>query len=66
MSEQLFKEIYQFLFVVSTTYLTCVVLLFLHRFIRRVKYKANTTMVFNVIDKILLLASLGIIIAYLI
>ena len=66
MNEFLFKEIYQFLFVVSATYFSCVALLFVYRFIRNVRYDVNTRMEFNILDKILLLIAFGIIISYLV
>lgn len=66
MNEFIVKELYQLLFVVSTIYFACIVLLFIYRFIRSVAYQVNTTMKFTIVDKILLLASLGIIITYLI
>lgn len=66
MTEFLINEFYQFLFVTSATYFLCVVLLFIFRFIRAVVYDVKTTMSFSVIEKILLLASVGIIITYLV
>lgn len=65
MNEFIIKELYQLLFVMSTIYFSCIVLILTYRFIRRVMYQVNTTMTFNVIDKILLLIALGIIITYL-
>lgn len=66
MNEILFNEIYQFLFVVSTIYFSCIVLLFVYRFIRSVFYNINTTMQFEWYDKLLILISLSISISYLI
>lgn len=66
MNETLFKEIYQLLFVMSTIYFSCIVLLFSFRFYRNVVNDVNTTMKFNLVDKILILLSLSVIIAYLI
>ena len=66
MNEFLLKEIYQFLFVVSAIYFVCVVLLFVYRLIRNIRYNVNTKMEFNTIDKILLLISLGTIVSYLV
>lgn len=66
MNETLFKEIYQLLFVMSTIYFVCVVLLFSVRLYRNVAKDANTTMKFNVVDKLLILLSASVIITYLI
>jgi hypothetical protein len=66
MNDLLFKEIYQFLFVVSATYFVCVALLFVYRVVRNVGYDVNTKMTFSALDKILLLISFGVIISYLI
>lgn len=66
MNDFLFKEIYQFLFVISAIYFVCIALLFVYRLIRNIRYDVNTKMVFNTMDKILLLISLGIIISYLV
>jgi hypothetical protein len=65
MNEILFKEIYQLLFVISTIYFLCVVLIFSIRFVRTVVYDVNTTMKFSLFDKILILLSAGLIITYL-
>jgi hypothetical protein len=66
MNELLFKEIYQFLFVISATYFLCVALIFVYRVIRNVGYDVNTKMEFNALDKLLLLVTFGVIISYLI
>lgn len=60
------KELYQIIFIMSATYFGIVGGLFLLRFIRSVVFDINTTMKFNLIDKILLLITFSIIIAYLI
>jgi hypothetical protein len=65
MNETLFKELYQLLFVISTIYFLCVVLIFSIRFVRTVVYDVNTTMKFNLVDKILILLSAALIITYL-
>jgi hypothetical protein len=65
MNDFLIKEIYQYLFIMSTIYLTCVVLLFCIRFIRNVVYDVNSSMKFGLSDKILMLTSLALIFAYL-
>jgi len=66
MNDFLYKEIYQFLFVISATHFVCVALLFIYRLIRNIRYDVNTKMEFNTFDKILLLTSFGIIISYLV
>ena len=62
----LVKELYQISFVMSAIYFTCIVLLFIIRFVRNVFYDVNTVMKFTLVDKILLLISASIIISYLI
>lgn len=66
MTEFFYKEIYQFLFIVSAIYFVCISLLFIYRFIRNARYNVNTRMEFSILDKILLLTSVGIIITYLV
>ncbi len=66
MTETLFNELYQLLFVMSAIYFTCIVLIFSIRFIRNVVYDVNTTMKFNLVDKLLILLSAALIITYLI
>lgn len=60
------KELYQIIFIMSATYFGIVGGLFLFRVIRSIIFDVNTTMKFNLIDKILLLITFSIIIAYLI
>lgn len=66
MNDILFREIYQLLFIMSTIYFVCVVLIFILRVIRNVVYDINTTMNFTLIDKILILLSASLILTYLI
>lgn len=65
MTDLLFKEIYQLLFIMSTIYFSCIVLLFIFRVIRNVVYDVNTTMSFGLVDKILILLSASLILTYL-
>jgi len=60
------KEIYQLLFIMSTIYFLCIVLLFSIRFVRVVFYDVQATLNFTTLDKILILISASLILSYLI